>query len=525
MLSMSALLWLASRNQLIATNDELYHLLAAQSLLRDGSLSIAFGEYERAGLFTWLIGIGYQLGGESFRSAQLISGVFVSALTASVFLLTYPLIGRRAAAVATVLFALSSNALEVGTTVRFYGIHALLFFLGCMLFFRTLQSEARLQKLWYGSLSGITLLLAFYFQVTTAIGVSVLFGWLLVLGLWLLFQDARISPRVRLAAVFGLLVAAVFTLYLAPLDRLIEEYRYQALWSQATNPRIYYWMMTDLYGVFFGLYPVFAIVAFLRHPRFAIFAVALFVLPVIVHSFGGMRAHRYIFYTLPFFFIVCAIGIVGILEWLYALLKQYFRNSAVKTSTLLVATLPAAILGVAAFILVFANEGYQNGLKSIHQGYAENRRSPPDWQSVEEYVPVDRFEVLVTPNMLQTLYYLNRPNFQFHGDARHEFEIDHRTGLPKISSTESLKKMTECFGSILVLSEERNWGRQSGVGINPESASYIEADFRAFEVPKDVRIRAYYWSEPDSSANASAECADLRTLTSRWPIPASTDQS
>ena len=54
------------------TIDELFHLLAASSWVRDGTYAIADGSYSRAWMFTQHVGIAFSLFGESVATARIV---------------------------------------------------------------------------------------------------------------------------------------------------------------------------------------------------------------------------------------------------------------------------------------------------------------------------------------------------------------------------------------------------------------------------------------------------------------------
>jgi hypothetical protein len=114
--------------------DEMYHMLAAESWRTSGELRILDGEYLRASLFTKMVGLNANICGPSLECAR---GISVAASVLLVFLVTvfagtamHPAVGF----VAGLLAALNPAVIAASQYIRFYSLHALVFFVFAAMF-------------------------------------------------------------------------------------------------------------------------------------------------------------------------------------------------------------------------------------------------------------------------------------------------------------------------------------------------------------------------------------------------------
>ncbi|MEM7710287.1 MAG: hypothetical protein AAF264_05950, partial [Pseudomonadota bacterium] len=54
----------------------------------------------------------------------------------------------------------------------------------------------------------------------------------------------------------------------------------------------------------------------------ATYCLAIFLAGFLLHSFGGMKAHRYLSFVMPFLFVLWAIALAGIAAAIWARLKR-----------------------------------------------------------------------------------------------------------------------------------------------------------------------------------------------------------
>jgi len=105
--------------------DEMYHVLAAQSWLRDGTLSIGDGLYERGRYFTLLVAGFFRLFGEALTVARLPSAIAGSLMVGVTYSWLSANAGRVPALICAVLLIFSPISIFLSQFARFYALHAL----------------------------------------------------------------------------------------------------------------------------------------------------------------------------------------------------------------------------------------------------------------------------------------------------------------------------------------------------------------------------------------------------------------
>lgn len=511
--------------------DEFYHLLAAQSLLQDGDLCIAecLSPYGRGAPFTYLVAGAMGLFGGNMIAARLASVLAGILLVAGVFWWTWRIGGRTAAVAAGFLLAVSPEAIYVSQLVRFYAWHALLVWIGAAALFLAVHDfpDARPPRRW--ALAGIALLAlwtALSLQITTLIaGVGI--------GVWLLLdpgarwarQEGGKRPGRVVTAASGLAALTIVGLFAMERTGILAD-----LWARyrsanlhhtvrADDIRYYHRFLMDSYPTFYSLLPAAFVVALWKRPAAALFTGSMFGVALVLHSGGGFKGSRFVFYAMPFFFALwgIALGVVlpplaegarqGVARWLRA--DPAAAGARTGGGLLLVA---------AAFCVLATNTAYNTTLKMLTVSDAEwpaskpMYRGRPDWRPA---LPMLRelaqgSDVVVTTASTKALYYLDRSDaalsvsllFTGSGFAP-DFAVDPRMGDPVINSPEAVDRLVRCYRSGLVVVETHAWSAEWGVP--PETAAYIAANTEEVELPPGSDVRAFRWR---SDTTGPAEACD-----------------
>jgi hypothetical protein len=298
--------------------DELYHVLGAEGFLKYGEPRIADGVYPRASLFTALLALWFDWFGQSMVVARSISVIAGAVMMACIFIWTRAVAGSGIAWVATILFLLSPFSVRTFQFARFYALHALLFWLGAIATYAATADPPSLRRaLLLALAAAVCFGGAFYFQITTAIGLSGIALWLVV---GVAFPALRtLTPRGRRAlaggaAVGGCAVALVVLILFG--EELIRLYRSTPLWSTGTRNDFWFYHLWLIlyYPTLWTMFPIAALIALVSKPKPALFSLCIFIPAFLLHSFAGAKDLDYLFYAFPFLFVLWAIAFMSVLR-------------------------------------------------------------------------------------------------------------------------------------------------------------------------------------------------------------------
>lgn len=519
--------------------DELNHVLAALSLLRDGSLTILDGVvYERARAFTWLVAGFYAVFGQSLEVARLpavISGVLLVCL---LFAWLRSETGRIAAWTAALLLCFAPISIYLSQWVRFYTLHALIFWFAAWCVQRLVDRERPPRRPRVLAATGLlALLFAFHLQVITVVGAAGI-GLFLALVLGPRSLASLASLRARLVAVTAVVAAAVAAVVALELLGVLEW-----LWRRATlvdawavhradNVRFYHWLFTEQYGFLWALFPVAALLALASRWRLALLFLCVLAVGLAAHSVAAWKGERYVFYLYLAWFGVWGLAAGEALPWLWRRLEGAGRRVAAGVPP---GARRGAIAGALLLAFAFAGTALPAYTTSRviwiqerawtappgHQG--EPYRGHPDWERVApRLAPLAReVDAVIGEPDLKAVHYLGDLDYllyagylvrQARAAAPHvlapEFTTRRKIGRPLISAPESVALIMACHGSGLVVAEEHVWGWRGGVPA--ATAAFIEQHAVPVGLPEETGILAYTWETPEPEA--SPRCEELRRV-------------
>ena len=490
--------------------DSYFHIMAAASWLKDGTLSIG-GElpYDRAYLFTYLVA-GFQslFGGTTFVAGlpAILAGV---AWVAALFIWVRSVAGRTAAWVAGLLFCFDLGSLALAHMVRFYTLHGLAFFIGAIGLYYLVTRRPSLGAAVATGLAVIGAFgLAYHLQVTTVIGAIALVVWLVV----------EISPRVfrylrehRAAALTlivpgfaGVGVAAFFFLQSDTAATYWIRFQYAPSYGQSSVDDLTYYIrsmeITSLLP--WALFPLAALIAIARYGRPAIFSILLFAVPFLLHSLAAQKADRFLSYAMPFFFAIWGFAAAALLPQLKAIAREAVLNVArirLPDRVVLVATWSLLAIVFAALV-VTSRPTWWDTYKFIAHNERPRGMSPPQWdRAVSRLQPlIDSVDVVVISGGAAPFYYVDRVHVlaaqYFSGSP--EFSDSRRLGVPTISAPASLDLLIRCNESGLVVTTRGFWG--SRWGFTEEMIEVLQASAQPIELPEEWRFHAYTWSHGEA---------------------------
>ena len=489
--------------------DELYHLLAAQSWAADGSLAIADGEYRRASAFTKMIGAVYALGGD-INDIRLLGILIGSLLVAAVYAWTRRTAGTVDAVIAAAMLALIPGAIFLSQHIRFYSLHALIFFIiavGTYLLVSGSVSGPRR----VGIIVGLVLLtlLGVHLQVTTLIGIGGIVLWVAVVKHAAIIGWFR-AGRFRLPAVAIVLLGVVSVLLLNGhiIHELLKLYQASAMWNSGDGPSYYHNFYRNQFGAFWSLAPAAFVIAILARPGPAIFCTCIFGVALVVQSFGGMRGERFLFYAMPFFFINWGIAANAFGSVLRRFIGDAIDRSGQASSSSSVARALPTVTVIAIFgFLMVSTPAVVMSAKMMLGRTASMTESPvywdryrTDWQGASSFLRDlgARSQVSVVSQALHAQYYLGGFDYALSATALADVKsfgvtdgTDPRTGRPVIDSAEALSSILACNESGMIVIHKPAWRNRSRV--NNNAADFIESKMTLVDVPEEWGLLVFRW--------------------------------
>jgi len=502
--------------------DELFHVMAALSLLADGDLSVDGGSpYNRAWPFTYLVAGLFRLFGESLVVARLPGVVAGAGLVAILFLWVRKNAGDKAAWASALLLCFDPSHVFLSQLGRFYAPHALFFFVGAIAVYQAVEPPWNIRRLWMGGiLSVVSFGLAYSLHVGTFLGLAALLSWLALACGPPLVRRLPKARRWLLVPLAALAAAAAFLGLEAAfgLD-FSRTYMFADDWAskRSGNPFFYHQRLAHDYPTLWSLFPIAVLIALKKAPRVTLFSTVVFLAGVGLASFGGMKHQRYILYLMPFFFTVSGIAVVTVLPWLrrslgdllrrWSFLSARPRVTAAATNLVLIGTLLLAI---------GTNRAPINTARmlSARESDVGTYGWQPDWNAAKPLLAplADSSEVVLGSWPLAPRYFLGRLDVSLHapeltdwqGRRLPEFS---RPGWflpqPVISERESLARIMACEPSGLLIVENGHW--RASWAVSDDLADYIVENLDRVEVPGRWGLWVYRWQrEPEDVENPCA---------------------
>lgn len=495
--------------------DEFNHVLAARSLLADGTLSIQGGEpYSRGWFFTYLVAALYIFFDDSLLVARIPALAAGVGLVLAVFIWARSVAGRGAGWAAGLLVCFSTMAITSSQISRFYTLQAFLFVCGCALIYWVVErDEVSWRQVGWTGLAVLCLAIALHLQITTAVGIAGLSLWLaLVKGPWALRHLA--GSRRPLLISGGLLVILVVVAFLVWRSgfpaRAWDLFNYADLWAadDEENVRFYHWALLDEYPTLWTLFPLVLLGVATRYTRFSLLCGSVFLVALVFHSLAAWKHPRYMFYATPMFFAVSGVAIALLLARSHAWLQELIREgSPIRVSRRSVAGLSIALLTGAVLFAMAGNSAFAYTVRQI-TGEADrlSTMGPGHWdETVPELAPlVEDADVVLSSSELAPLYYFGRLDLTISRTRmvrrtfeREEFEPATKTRIPVFSSVESMATVMDCYRSGVALMEMQHW--RTSAGVPPEVADYLELHAEELPMPEGLRVKVFRWEHEGTS--------------------------
>lgn len=521
-------------------NDELYHLLAAEGLLRTGEPAIGEnGRYWRGYPTTWLVARSIDLFGANLTAARLPSVAAMAALAACLFIFLRREASATAAWIGAGLFALSPFAIEIAQLVRFYSLQCLAFFLGAWCLYELVKgigarSPATLVAL--GGAAAVSIPFAAYLQETTLLGVAGLALWgggVALLAFWCA-AGRTTGQRLAMSCALGALGALVLAALLASgmLLELWAALRSTPLFNRGTANHFWWYHVWYIlfYPTLWSLVGIITILALIAAPRAGWFLLAVFATGFLLNSLAGPKNLRYLAYAQPFLFGLWGIGLAHALD---AGGRRLVDRALAALRDRLTAVPPGwarplarSLVTAALLLVVLVNPAWLRSVTLIADIAVPPERPTTDWPAAKPALQqwLDNAEVVVVAEELNPLYFYGRADivlsasrhYEIPADRRHPFAPDHRTDVPSIADAASLERVIDCYRTGLFLIEAQFWGPGATQQRDAEVEALLLARAEPFALPPETQLLAFVWrTDPDTIDDTA--CRSLPDFT---PSPA-----
>lgn len=479
--------------------DEYYHLLAARGWMETGAPAILDGQYTRSLAYTRAVAWLFETTGQdSLNVARLVSLLPGVLLPVAVFLWVRAAAGTLAAGVAALFMIAWPQGIVESQMLRFYAMQVLLFVVGAIGVYEAAGTRGAARAGW-ALLAAVALLGALQLQITSAIGMLGILGWLA--GLVLFVHPAFDGRRgVALAGLAGAGVLALAGLWASGvLDGAWAMYRWVPEHSADARNYVlfYHHNLRDQYGGFWIFFPLAAIVACRVNLRLATFCAAVFCIAVALQSFGGMKANRYLSYAMPFFFILWAMAISVLLPALVGLMR------GLGWPRLLIG-------GLLAVSLLHVAAGSSFVMQAARHALGQPPDDREDWRQLAQVVgDWSAVPFRMTTHELHTVAHLGDYDLLISPSRRSElsepedFGLDPRTGRPVIASAEALRAVAACKREGIVISPAA-WWENAALG-KALATVFLDEGFE-IEVRADGPFAVVRWSDP---AGRAPDCSGL----------------
>jgi hypothetical protein len=286
----------------------------------------------------------------------------------------------------------------------------------------------------------------------------------------------------------------------------------------------YYLRFFLFYPTLWTLVGFLALLAVVRSPKLAWFAISIFGVSFLLMSFAGSKATRYLSYAPPFLAIVWGIGLATAVTLVSRPAQETYARliEALALPRGLGSGVGKALIAVAILIVVLSNSFWLRTATVIGDIALPFENPTTNWRAAREALGpwVIGADIMITTEELGALYFLGRSDIRFSPskirelapDQRSEFGIDYRTGRPIITKPESLEQLIQCFPRGLVVGPIEDWG--SPILISEAVQAVILRYARPIEVPANSHLFAWGW-EHEPREYKDVRCSDLAQYSGR----------
>lgn len=510
--------------------DELYHLLAAESVPLGHGLQVYEGAYTRDPLFTWMVSTLTPFYTWNLLVPRLPAAV-AGALQVSLVFAWLRYRSDWIAALAAALFlCLSEMAVQQSAYVRFYSVHALFFWLAATSAYDLFTASSQGQRIRAGVLAAVGAAVALHLQPTTIFGLGAIALW----GGWMYLRSGAVSKRINLVLIAGVALGAVALAVVALLlpqviARAIWEYTHTEQWNvKASRDLLYYvkYVVKEYPLLALGSIPA-AILAYREKPTLTALCLSIIVISGAALSVAGMKSARYFLFVLPFVFTICGLGLSAGWRLFVGKLPAGVDEAKRRRWQALAAVCVVALLALnPGFITTmgWSVAGLKRAVAARSLMFAAATDEP--WQSQRSQLAAALAgrAMILTTEEFRTLRYLGAYDVALvpgsEAEAKkYDFLVDDRTGRPHISTAENLARIYTCYptGALMLTSDK--W--PATFELTPKIQAFLDqhAQHQVLATPGTaVQLHVVSWQHPP--APPSADCKALTQRLDRRHRPA-----
>lgn len=328
-------------------HDELYHVIAARSIIEKGRPAFPNGqEYMRALPYTKILALSFRLFGESETTARMPSVIINIMFLLIGFWIVKKWSNSRCALAFLVVMSFSPFVLNRVRMYRMYAFFQLFYFLGSVLFFYGMEwsnperknKTARLFKGFEEKhdvnvllivLSAICFLISLQFHLLTINFGFVLITYLSIMWLLSIYDSGFKRIPLNKYSVGLIIILCSFLLFLLfrieTFLGLLRSINHVPIWARyfERGGIFYARFLYQNYPVFFFLYPLGLLYSMSLSRRQGTFLLCSFVPLFLLHSYVfQLKDRNYIFYIFPFFIM----GVLPIIDHLLTSGWNFFRD-------------------------------------------------------------------------------------------------------------------------------------------------------------------------------------------------------
>ena len=485
--------------------DELYHVIAAESILNHGEPVFPSGDlYTRSIGFTHVVAFFFKFLGSGETIARFPSIIFNIIFLLASFLITRKITDNATALLFLIVMSFSPFSLNLVRQCRMYAPFQLFYFLGSMSFFfgfeynwSGISNKLSRRPTWFEKRYRVNLILlalsSFFFlislsfhQLTKTFVVAIL-SYAICMGV---IEWAKRGLMAFLFSKYGLvclgaLAATTLLLLLNPsyLVRHFEMCQSMLPWMAHYTPSVkyYYYFLTENYSVLFFLYPIGFLYLLSKNKRLALFLMCSFVPLFFMHSvLIKMKLTRYIFHIFPFFVLVAVPIASKLISHLWSLnekdwIEKGWLNRVAAMAALLIA------------LNVFCYPWLMNSRKVVSSSPFGNWKE--FYEKTGKYF--EKNAVIIATNQNSIYYYFgDKPDFYLRAEYfMTKRDAEYFAGAQAITKVEELETITERNEIVYFLTN--NWKLKNQVYVTSDILAFIKKHYEEVSLGYQTTIKLY----------------------------------